>query len=182
MPIHPKQGNATRSFTVDPLMPWYAYLCHGWPRAKKNPGDWKEESEWYLWDLQKERAVGDTHACNPFQRTPTYHLGRSDPSLPNHYSPAPMATASAGSSIKLMYGGNGHSRGANAGGKGNPGRVSVYWGGGPGKELADISDLNEKTLLQEAGFSDESFAYPEDQNVWMPPQLQDKGNWMTLKL
>jgi hypothetical protein len=182
MLTHPKQTNATNSVTIDPLMPWYANLCHGWPRAKKNPGDWVEESSWYVWDLQAQ-PKSDTHACNPFQSTPTYHLGRTDPALPHQNSPAPMATASAGSSIKLMYGGNGHSRGANAGGKGDPGRVGVYWGGGPERELADLRDLNKKTLLQEAGFSDESFAYPENPDIWRPEQgLVDKGNWMTLKL
>jgi hypothetical protein len=28
---------------IDPLMPWYADLCHGWPRAKQNPGNWIDE-------------------------------------------------------------------------------------------------------------------------------------------
>jgi hypothetical protein len=163
-------------------MPWFADLCHGWPRAKQNPGDWIDETNFYLWDLLAQ-PEGDTHACHPDQRTPTYHLSRSDPNLPFHHSPAPMASAYAGSSIKLMYGGNGHARGYNAGGKGNPGRVGVYWAGAPEKEIVYLQDLNQNTLLQENGFSDESFAYPADQNVWTPSQgLVDKGNWMTLRL
>lgn len=94
-----------------------------------------------------------------------------------------MATAAAGSSIKLMFGGNGHSRGANAGGNGDPGRVAVYWAGAPETELVDINDLTKETLLQENGFSDESFAFPADMGVWKPEQgLVDKGNWMTLHL
>jgi hypothetical protein len=163
-------------------MPWYANLCHGWPRAKQNPGDWVDETKYYLWDLLAQ-PNGETHACHPNQRTPSYHLSRFDPSLPFHHTPAPMATASAGRSIKLMFGGNGHSRGNNAGGKGDPGRVGVYWGGAPERELVYLKDLNKKNLLKEAGFSDESFAYPADKNVWTPDLgLVDKGNWMTVDL
>lgn len=94
-----------------------------------------------------------------------------------------MATAAAGSSIKLMFGGNGHSRGANAGGQGEPGTVSVYWAGKKETEITDMKELNNETLVQENGFSEESFAFPEDKAVWMPQQgLVDKGNWMTLRL
>jgi hypothetical protein len=94
-----------------------------------------------------------------------------------------MATATAGGSIKLMFGGNGHSRGANAGENGDAGQVGVYWAGVPGKELVDVKDLNSDTLLQENGFSEESFSFPKDEAVQTPQEgLVDKGNWMTLKL
>ncbi|CAO2649705.1 Nn.00g009970.m01.CDS01 [Neocucurbitaria sp. VM-36] len=123
---------------VDPLMPWFADLCHGWPRAKQNPGDWIEESSNYIWDLGLAASKGDTHACHPSQRTPTYHLTAKDPKLPFHTAPAPMATAAAGSNIKLMFGGNGHSRGDNVGGNGDPGRVVVYWKGEAEAEIGDV--------------------------------------------
>lgn len=94
-----------------------------------------------------------------------------------------MATAKAGASIKLMFGGNGHSRGANAGGEGDAGRVSVYWAGKAETELVDVEELTKETLVQENGFGEESFAFPEDTKVWKPDQgLVDKGNWMTLRL
>ncbi|KAH7406606.1 hypothetical protein DE146DRAFT_777944 [Phaeosphaeria sp. MPI-PUGE-AT-0046c] len=163
---------------IDPLMPWFAYLCHGWPRAKQNPGNWVDETNNYLWDLA---ANADTHACHPSQRSSEYYLAASDPRLPDHHAPAPMATAAAGSSIKLMFGGNGHSRGANAGGNSNAGRVAVYWAGKPETEFVDVTQLTNETLLQENGFSEESFAFPEDMHVQRPEQgLVDKGNWMTL--
>jgi hypothetical protein len=61
---------------------------------------------------------------------------------PHHDAPAPMATAAAGSSIKLMFGGNGHSRG-NFGGvnTGDPGKVSVYWAGEKEKEIVDVKEV-----------------------------------------
>lgn len=94
-----------------------------------------------------------------------------------------MATATAGGSIKLMFGGNGHSRGYNAGGQGEPGKASIYWAGEKEKELIDISELTPDTLVQENGFSDESFAFPADMKIWTPELgLFDKGNWQTLKL
>jgi hypothetical protein len=94
-----------------------------------------------------------------------------------------MATAKPGTSIKLMFGGNGHSRGANVGENGDPGRVGVYWAGAPETEIVYTKDLNADTLLQENGFSEESFAFPGDMGVRTPQQgLVDKGNWMTLKL
>jgi hypothetical protein len=94
-----------------------------------------------------------------------------------------MATAKPGGSIKLMFGGNGHSRGANAGENGDAGRVGVYWAGVPETELVDVKDLNSDTLLQENGFSEESFSFPKDKAVRTPQQgLVDKGNWMTLQL
>jgi hypothetical protein len=62
---------------------------------------------------------------------------------PHHDAPAPMATAHAGSSIKLMFGGNGHSRG-NFGGvnTGDPGKASLYWAGETEKEIADVKEVN----------------------------------------
>jgi hypothetical protein len=94
-----------------------------------------------------------------------------------------MATAAAGSSITLLFGGNGHSRG-NFGGveKGDPGKVSVYWAGSKEKEIVDVKELTEENLVQRNGFSEESFAYPADTKVTAPPQLHDKGNWQTLHL
>jgi hypothetical protein len=166
-------------------MPWFANLCHGWPRAKQNPGDWVDESDHYLWDLSKAASSSppDTHACHPSQRSPTYYTSTNDPSLTHHTNPAPMATAAAGSNITLMFGGNGHSRGANAGGDGDAGRVGVYWAGKPETEIADMKELNEMNLVQENGFSEESFAFPADMSVRSPAQgLVDKGNWMTLNL
>jgi hypothetical protein len=161
-------------------MPWFAYLCHGWPRAKQNPGNWIYETDHYLWDLAANK---DTHVCHPTQRTPNYFLADSDSALLDHHAPAPMATAKAGASIKLMFGGNGHSRGANAGGEGDAGRVAVYWAGKAETELVDVEELTNETLVQENGFSEESFAFPEDKKVWKPEQgLVDKGNWMTLTL
>ena len=124
-------------------MPWYADLCHGWPRAKQNPGDWVDESINYIWDLGLAAKKGDTHACHPSQRTPTYYLMSKDPKLGFHSAPAPMATARPGSEIKLMFGGNGHSRGGNVGENGDPGRVSVYWKGEVEAEIVDVSEFTE---------------------------------------
>jgi|TARA_R110002003_G_C695560_1_gene25431 hypothetical protein len=94
-----------------------------------------------------------------------------------------MASATPGGTIKLMYGGNGHSRGYNAGGNGDAGRVAVYWAGSPETEIADIKDFSAGFLVQEQGFSEEAFMFPDDEKVVTPAQgLQDKGNWMSLKL
>jgi hypothetical protein len=93
--------------------------CKGWPRAKHNPGNWIEESSNYVWDIALHSANGDTHACHPSQRTPNYLLSEN----------ADMATATPGGQIKLTFGGNGHSRGANVDGDG-AGVVLVYWKGG----------------------------------------------------
>jgi hypothetical protein len=62
--------------------------------------------------------------------------------MPVHNAPAPMATAHAGGSIKLMFGGNGHSRG-NFGGvnTGDPGKVSVYWAGQKEREIVDVKEV-----------------------------------------
>ncbi|KAI4636311.1 hypothetical protein J4E83_001265 [Alternaria metachromatica] len=94
-----------------------------------------------------------------------------------------MATAAAGSPITLMFGGNGHSRG-NFGGveKGDPGRVSVYWAVSKEKEIVDVKEFTKENLVQDNGFSEESFAYPADLKVTAPPALQDKGNWQTVHL
>ncbi|KAH9862406.1 hypothetical protein J1614_011061 [Plenodomus biglobosus] len=165
--------------TIDPLGPWFADLCHGWPRAKQNPGNWIDESTNYLWTL----GSTDTHACYPTQRYPIQYLSSSDIKLANHENPAPMATAGAGETIKLMFGGNGHSRGDMGGVKtGDAGRVAVYWKGEKESEIVDVNEFTEEHKVQENGFAEESFAYPEDKSVVSPPQLQDKGNWMSLKL
>ncbi|CBX91231.1 hypothetical protein IAQ61_010583 [Plenodomus lingam] len=88
-----------------------------------------------------------------------------------------MASAHAGDSIKLLFGGNGHSR-ADFGGvrTGDAGRVAVYWKGEKEREIVDVAEYTEENKVQENGFSEESFAYPEDEGVVSPPELQDKGN------
>lgn len=164
-------------------MPNFAEVfCKGYPRAKQYGGNWIEESSDYVWNIAAESfnmgpsKPADTHACAPEQRSATY--------LPN----APMKTAAPGDSIKLYFGGNGHTRGSNAGGTSNPnplgpGTVSVYWKGAPEQEIVDISEFTAANLLQSNGFSDESFSYPADPNVKTPDQgLVDKGNWQTIKL
>jgi hypothetical protein len=181
------KSNATAhgsDHVIDPLMPWFADLCHGWPRAKQNPGDWFDEIKNYLWDLQAAANNGNTHACHPTQRNATYHLEFSVVGLNYHHNPAPMATATPGSSIKLMFGGNGHSRGAPfATTSRNPGAVSVHWAGEPETEILDVEELTADNLVQEDGFCDESFNSPIDMNVRTPLQgLVDKGNWQTLRL
>jgi hypothetical protein len=94
-----------------------------------------------------------------------------------------MATAQAGSNITLMFGGNGHSRGDFGGERtGDAGTVSVYWGGMPEKELLDVQDLNQDTLVQTNGFAEESFSWPANKSVVSPPELKDKGNWQTVIL
>ena len=50
---HPQKAAAAGENPVDPVGPWFADLCHGWPRAKQNPGNWIKESDDYLWDLRK---------------------------------------------------------------------------------------------------------------------------------
>ncbi|KAI4934473.1 hypothetical protein J4E85_002330 [Alternaria conjuncta] len=169
-------------------MPAFANLCHGWPRGKQNPGDWRDEGIEYIWDLPAAASKGDTHACHPRQRAPAQYLTPTIPQEPgskppHHDAPAPMATAAPGSSITLMFGGNGHSRG-NFGGveKGDPGRVSVYWAGSKEKEIVDVKELTKENLVQDNGFSEESFAYPADLKITAPPALQDKGNWQTVHL
>lgn len=163
------KGNATRTppVLVDPLMPAFAKYCKGWPRSKQNPGDWIAESSNYVWNLAANKFKGETNACHPSQRNPTY-LGN-----------APMASAKAGESLRLMFGGNGHARGASVGG--TPGTVTVYWKGKPDTEIKDVKEFTAANKLQSNGFSDESFSYPA--NVKTPQEgLIDKGNWQTIKI
>jgi hypothetical protein len=98
---------------VDPLTPWFADLCHGWPRAKQNPGDWVDESSNYIWHISKTLSSSppDKHVCHPDQRSPTKYLTAPDPSLAHQSNPASMATASAGSSTKLIFGSSGDAGG-----------------------------------------------------------------------
>jgi hypothetical protein len=50
-------------------------------------------------------------------------------------------------------------------------------------DLVDVDELTPETLVQENGFSDESFAYPADTDVQTPKQgLHNKGNWQPSKL
>lgn len=94
-----------------------------------------------------------------------------------------MATTTPGGSIKLMFGGNGHSRGANVDGSGGAGTVAVYWKGSKEKEIEDIKELNKENRLKEIGFADEAFIWPEDNNIKTPDQgMLDKGNWMTVDM
>jgi hypothetical protein len=178
------EGNSTLNppVIIDPGMPWYQQFCHGYPRALQAGGNWIEESSNYVWNIAAESfnmgpsKPSDTHACPPEQRTPTYLEG------------APMKTAAAGDSIRLFFGGNGHTRGYNTGGTVNPnplgpGSVSVYWKGAPEQEITDISEFTPQNLLQSNGFSDESFSYPADPSIKSPEAgLVDKGNWQTLQL
>jgi hypothetical protein len=156
-------------------MPWYSSFCKGWPRNKANPGDWIDESSNYVWNIAAESfnmdtKPADTHACHPNQRSPTYQNN------------APMASAAPGDMIRLRYGGNGHTRGANVPG-GVPGTVSVFWKGAPEQEITDISEFTPKNTLQTAAFDGLAFAYPADKNVKTPVQgLVDKGNWMELNM
>jgi hypothetical protein len=94
-----------------------------------------------------------------------------------------MATAAAGSNITPMFGGNGHSRGANAGGNGNARCVGVYWAGKPETGILHVKELDEMNSVQENGFSEESLAFPADMSVRSPAKgLADKENTMTLNL
>jgi trans-aconitate methyltransferase len=95
-----------------------------------------------------------------------------------------MTTTTPGGSIKLMFGGNGHSRGANVDGSGNAGKVAVYWKGGPEKEIEDIKEFTQENKLKEIGFAEEAFVYPpDDENVKTSAEgMLDKGNWMTVDM
>ena len=171
------KGNITEyekpgDLVVDTFAPGLAPFCHGWPRAKHNPGDWIDESSNYLCDIAAKEFQGDTHACHPSQRSPTYFEDEK----------AGMAKTKAGGSIKLMFGGNGHSRGSNVDG-GDPGKVVVYWKGKKEAEIEDIKEFTSKNKLKEAGFAEEAFIWPEDPNVKSPTEgLLDKGNWMTVEM
>lgn len=158
-------------------MPWYASYCKGWPRNKANPGNWIDESTNYVWNIAAERfnmgasKPSDTHACNAMQRSPTYQDG------------APMTTAAPGDMIRLRYGGNGHTRGYNAGFEKGPGNVTVYWKGAPEQEITDISEFTAENTLQTQAFAANSFSYPADKSVTAPEAgLVDKGNWFELNL
>ncbi|QDS72878.1 hypothetical protein FKW77_007525 [Venturia effusa] len=173
------KGNSTLQppVLIDPAMPWYAQYCKGWPRNKANPGNWIDESTNYIWNLVAQGfdmgAVkpSDTHACPPSQRSPTYQNG------------APMTTASPGDMIRLRYGGNGHTRGYNAGFAKGPGNVTVYWKGSPEQEITDVSEFTSANALQSQGFADNSFSYPADTSITVPENgLVDKGNWFELNL
>jgi hypothetical protein len=85
--------------------------------------------------------------------------------------------------IRLRYGGNGHTRGSNAGSDGSPGTVKVFWKGAPEQEIVDISEFTPNNTLHTQGFADDSFSYPANPSIKSPTQgLIDKGNWMELRL
>jgi hypothetical protein len=51
------------------------------------------------------------------------------------------------------------------------------------REIVDVKEFTSEYLVQEDGFSDESFSFPADMNIMSSGQgLIDKGNWMTLRL
>lgn len=176
-------ASATGSLDLpDPLMPWHAHLCHAFPRAKQNPGDWMQESSDYLWAPNTATEEGK-FACHKNQRTPTY-LSAGESGSENA---APMAKAKAGGTLNLLWGGNGHARGANAGGDEGPGTVSIFWAGEKEKEIVLLSELTDEKLVQKGGFAEEAFLWPEDESVKKPGKelgegLWDKGCWMTLRL
>lgn len=163
-------------------MPWFEQFCSGYARNGVAAGNWIDESTNYIWNIAAESfnmgasKPADTHACQPNQRSPTYNPG------------SPMKTAAPGDTIRLFFGGNGHTRGFNTGGTVNPnpdgpGTVSVYWKGSPEQEIVDISEFTTANLLQSNGFAEESFSYPADPSIKTPDQgLVDKGNWQSLKL
>lgn len=94
-----------------------------------------------------------------------------------------MTTAAPGDMIRLRYGGNGHTRGYNAGFEKGPGNVTVYWKGSPEQEITDISEFTPKNALQTSKFDEFAFAYPADKSITTPMAgLVDKGNWMELNL
>lgn len=94
-----------------------------------------------------------------------------------------MADSVPGGRIKLMFGGNGHSRGARVDGSGDPGSVAVYWKGGREREIVDIGELTADNRLQQIGFAEEAFIWPEDPEVRDPDHgMLDKGNWMTVHM
>ncbi|KAE9992091.1 hypothetical protein Vi05172_g10363 [Venturia inaequalis] len=173
------KGNSTLNppTIIDPAMPWYSQYCKGWPRNKANPGNWIDESTNYIWNIAAQRfnmgaqKPSDTHACNANQRSPTYLDG------------APMTTAAPGDMIRLRYGGNGHTRGYNAGFEKGPGNVTVYWKGAPEQEITDISEFTAANTLQSQAFAANSFSYPADKSITSPEDgLVDKGNWFELNL
>ena len=155
-----------KAANLEVMEPPYS-ACRAFPRGKQNPGNWIDESTNYIWDLQKAAGNGDTSVCHPNQRSP------------NQFQGAPMATASPGSSLKLRFGGNGHSRGGNVpgGANGNSGTVQVYTYGEPGREIVDVSELPNARMLGQAGFADDAINFRDTNGM-----LQDKGNWFNLQL
>lgn len=94
-----------------------------------------------------------------------------------------MAQSTPDGSIRLMFGGNGHSRGANVDGSGSAGTVAVYWKGGKEQEIEYSEELTERNKLKEIGFAEEAFVWPADKTVTTSIQgMLDKGNWMTIHL
>lgn len=163
------QAGAAKNVLVDPLAPEHAKYCKGWPRNKANPGNWITESTHYTWNIAANKFKGEMNACHPSQRAATYHAN------------APMASAKAGEKLRLMFGGNGHARGAGVGG--NPGTVTVYWKGKPNTEITSVKEFTAANKLQSNGFSEDSFSYPANPAIKDPTQgLVDKGNWQVLNL
>lgn len=157
--------------TIVPTNSFYPQYCNGWPRAKANPGDWIDESTNYSWNIAAKSWEGDRSACNPSQRSPGQDAS------------APMATVSPGGTIKLRYGGNGHTRGMTAGANNDPGQVSVYWAGAAETEIQTIDEFTDANRIAQAGFADDSFSYPADPSIISAAQgLVDKGNWMDVTM
>lgn len=77
-------------------------------------------------------------------------MNTTEPGQTDHYNPAPMATARAGESITLMFGGNGHSRGDFGGEqKAGPGRVGVFWKGVMENEIVYVSQASALVVYDE---------------------------------
>ncbi|KAI7785707.1 hypothetical protein LA080_006273 [Diaporthe eres] len=154
---------------IDPV--FFPEKCRGWPRAKANPGDWIDESTNFSWNIAAKSWEGDRSACNPSQRSPGQEAN------------APMATVSPGGTIKLRFGGNGHTRGTTAGANNDPGQVSVYWAGAKETEIQTIDEFTDANRIAQAGFADDSFSYPADPSIISATQgLVDKGNWMDVTM
>lgn len=168
--LHEHCGRRTLKLIIV-LNSFFPEKCHGWPRAKANPGNWIDESSNFSWNIAAKTFEGDRSACHPSQRSPS------------QLADAPMATASAGETIKLRYGGNGHTRGATAGANNDPGLVSVYWAGAAETEISTIDEFVDANRIGQAGFAADSFSYPADTSIISPAQgLVDKGNWMDLTM
>ena len=156
---------------VDPIMPEYAYLCKGWPRGKKIGGNWIEESTNYVWNLAANKHNGIKEACHPSQRVAPDYKNKATP---------PIATVKPGGSIKLQFGGNGHTNGGNVPtipGEPKAGRVIVYWKGEPRKAIEKVDEFNDKNKLHSADFAGDSFSYKAKDGMFV-----DKGNWMNVPM
>ena len=148
-------------------MPWYSNFCKGWPRAKKNPGNWIDESTNYTWNIGANPA--NIYACPPGQRSLIYDLNAS------------MAHAASGDSIKLRFSDNRHSRGDNV--SGDSGTVTVYWKDASEQEIIDVSEFIEQNKLASGGFIADAFNYSSNESIKSPIQgLVDKDNWLSVKL